>query len=76
MFMHSDFLPTVYLLASQRNGTLYTGGTSNLAAQLHQHRAGLIPGFTRDYGVQMLVWVEPHPTAHLVGFAGFPLSRE
>ena len=34
--MHQDFFPSVYLLASQRNGTLYTGVTSNLAARVHQ----------------------------------------
>jgi putative endonuclease len=60
--MHSDFQPAVYLLASQRNGTLYVGVTSNLVARIHQHRAGLVAGFTRDYGVKLLVWFEQHPT--------------
>ena len=48
----------VYILASARNGTLYTGVSSNLIARVQQHRAGLIPGFTRDYGVKRLVWYE------------------
>ena len=60
--MHPDFQPCVYMLASKRNGTLYAGVTSNLAARIHQHRNGLIRGFTRDYGVKLLVWFEPHAT--------------
>jgi putative endonuclease len=56
--MQREFLPTVYILASQRNGTLYIGVTSNLMQRLHQHRAGLIEGFTKDYGVHRLVWFE------------------
>ncbi len=60
--MHLDFSPTVYLLASKRNGTLYTGVTSNLTARIHQHREGLMPGFTREYGLKLLVWFEQHPT--------------
>ena len=50
------------MLASQRNGTLYTGVTSNLLARIAQHREGAIPGFTRRYGVKRLVWFEQHAT--------------
>ncbi len=60
--MHEDFQPTVYLLASHRNGTLYTGVTSNLMQRLYQHRHGLLKGFTSDYGVARLVWFEQHGT--------------
>ena len=60
--MHPDFSPTVYLLASQRNGTLYAGVTSDPPARIYQHRHGLAPGFTRKYGVKLLVWFEQHPT--------------
>ncbi|WP_422061627.1 GIY-YIG nuclease family protein [Sphingopyxis sp.] len=60
--MHENFSPTVYLLASRRNGTLYVGVTSNLIQRIHQHREGLIPGFTREYGVKSLVWFEQHAT--------------
>jgi putative endonuclease len=60
--MHEDFQPAVYLLASKRNGTLYVGVTSNLLARIHQHRASAVRGFTRDYGVKMLVWFEQHAT--------------
>ena len=54
--------PCVYLLASKRNGTLYVGVTSNLAARVWQHRTGALAGFTAEYGVHTLVWYEPHPT--------------
>ena len=53
-----DKQPCVYILASRRAGTLYTGVTSNLLARLYQHREGLIPGFTSRYGVLRLVWFE------------------
>ena len=56
--MRQDFDPIVYMLASHRNGTLYIGVTSNLIQRLHQHRSGLIDGFSSDYGVQRLVWFE------------------
>jgi putative endonuclease len=60
--MHEDFSPTVYILASKRNGTLYIGVTSNFAGRIHQHRHGLVRGFSRKYGVKLLVWFEQHPT--------------
>jgi putative endonuclease len=60
--MRPDFQPCVYILASKRNGTLYTGVTSNLLARIHQHRKGVVRGFTSDYGVKMLVWFEQHST--------------
>ena len=60
--MREAFSPTVYILASKRNGTLYTGVTSNLPVRVHQHRHGLVRGFTREYGVKLVVWFEPHPT--------------
>jgi putative endonuclease len=50
------------LLASHRNGTLYTGVTSGLLQRLHQHREGLLGGFSKDYGVHRLVWFERHAT--------------
>ena len=52
--------PTVYILASDRNGTLYIGVTSALLRRIHQHREGLVPGFTRKYRVHRLVWFEQH----------------
>ena len=45
-------------MASRRNGTLYTGVTSNLVQRAWQHREGLVGGFTRRYGCKLLVWFE------------------
>ncbi len=50
----------VYILASRKHGTLYTGVTSDLARRIYQHREGAVPGFTHLYGVNRLVWFEPH----------------
>lgn len=52
--------PAVYIMASKRNGTLYTGVSSNLVQRAYQHRNGLVPGFTLRYGCKMLVWYELH----------------
>lgn len=50
----------VYILASQRNGTLYTGVTSTLARRVWQHKEGLIEGFTKAHDVKLLVYYEAH----------------
>ena len=52
----------VYMLASQKNGTLYVGSTQNLTVRVSQHQQELIPGFTSRYGVKLLVWFEHHDT--------------
>ena len=58
--MKREISPTIYILANRKNGTLYTGVTSDLTKRLYEHRNGLIEGFTKDYGVKRLVWFEPH----------------
>jgi putative endonuclease len=50
----------VYILASERNGTLYVGMTDNLVKRVWEHRNNLREGFTRQYGVKKLVWHETH----------------
>ena len=55
-------LPCVYMLASGKNGTLYTGVTSNLVQRIWQHKNGLADGFTKKYAVHDLVWYELHST--------------
>ena len=54
--------PCVYMLASKRNGTLYIGVTSNLPRRIAQHKSGQVEGFSKKYGVNTLVWYEPHAT--------------
>jgi putative endonuclease len=52
----------VYILANRRKGTLYIGMTDDLARRVEQHRAASVPGFTKRYGVTILVWFEAHET--------------
>lgn len=51
-----------YLLASDRNGTLYVGVTSDLVGRVWKHREHLLEGFTKKYAVTHLVWYEFHST--------------
>lgn len=48
----------VYMMASKRNGTLYTGMTNNLIRRVYEHKEGVFEGFTKKYGVKLLVWYE------------------
>jgi len=57
--------PAVYLMASQRNGTLYIGVTSDLIKRTWQHRTHAAEGFTKKYSVDLLVWFEQHETMEI-----------
>ena len=48
----------VYILASRKNGTLYIGHTNNLARRLFEHESGEVKGFTKKYGISILVHYE------------------
>ena len=50
----------VYIMASQKNGTLYTGVTSDLIKRVYEHKKGLRDGFTKKYGCKLLVFYELH----------------
>jgi putative endonuclease len=50
----------IYILASQRNGTLYTGVTNDIARRGFEHREGISGGFAKRYGVKLLVYYEMH----------------
>ena len=63
--MERDFQPAVYLMASKRNGTIYTGVTSDLPKRVWEHREGLVEGFTKRHGCKLLVWYELHATMEL-----------
>jgi putative endonuclease len=52
--------PCVCILANRRNGTLYTGVTSDLVKRVYEHKNGLADGFTKKYGVHELVYFEMH----------------
>jgi len=57
--MHT--LSYVYIMAKQRNGTIYIGSTDDLPRRAYEHRNGLIAGFTQRYDCKLLVWYEEHP---------------
>jgi putative endonuclease len=62
MPVYRDKLPYVYILASRKEGTLCTGVTSDLPSRIRNHKQGDVPGFTKRYGVDRLVYYERHPT--------------
>jgi putative endonuclease len=55
-------MPTVYIMTNKRNGTLYTGVTSNLIVRIYQHKNKLLGDFTARYGCNMLVYYEVFDT--------------
>jgi putative endonuclease len=61
----------VYILAS-KSGVLYVGSTCDLARRTYQHRHGLIPGFTKQYNVNRLVWWDVTPNSR----AAVTMERE
>lgn len=50
----------VYIMASDRNGTIYIGSTVDLVQRVWQHRNGLVEGFTSKHGCKLLVWYEAY----------------
>lgn len=52
----------VYILASQKNGTLYIGVTSDLVKRCWEHKENLVEGFTKRYKIHYLVYFELHET--------------
>jgi putative endonuclease len=50
--------PAVYIVTNKKNGTLYTGVTSNLIKRIFEHKEGFVDGFTKKYDCKMLVWYE------------------
>ncbi|WDZ96541.1 GIY-YIG nuclease family protein [Herbaspirillum sp. WKF16] len=54
----------VYLLASRRSGSLYIGMTNDLIRRVHEHKQGLVAGFTQKYKIRILVYVEVFDSAY------------
>jgi putative endonuclease len=54
----------VYILASERNGTLYIGITNNLLKRVYEHKNNLVEGFTKKYNVHDLVYYEAYNYVH------------
>ena len=55
----------VYILTNRANGVLYVGVTNNLICRVYEHRIGAVPGFTKRYGLKMLVYFEGHDDIRL-----------
>jgi len=62
--LNRDHRYFVYLLASEPYGTLYAGVTGNLPGRIAEHRDNLRDGFTKKYGVHLLVWFEAFADVH------------
>ena len=60
--MSEEKHPTVYIISNKRYGALYVGVTSQLWSRICDHKNGTFDGFSRKYGLGMLVWYEHHPT--------------
>ncbi len=56
------FQPAVYLLTNRPNGTLYLGCSTNLLQRVYQHKLKLADGFTKEHGINLLVWFQLHET--------------
>jgi putative endonuclease len=54
-----------YFMTNRRNGILYAGVTANLARRAHEHRTGLVAGFTKRYGLKILVYCEQYDDIRL-----------
>jgi putative endonuclease len=65
----------VYILASGRNGTLYVGVTNDLARRVFEHKGKFVPGFTRRYGVDKVVYVEEFSSINEAREREFALKR-
>ncbi len=50
----------IYIMTNQPNGILYTGVTNDIVRRAYEHREGLLPGFTKRYGLKRLVYAEPY----------------
>ena len=52
----------VYIITNKRNGTIYTGVTSDIVKRIYEHKTGIIGGFTKQHGCKILVFYELHDT--------------
>jgi len=56
--LHKNYY--VYILSSEKYGTLYIGVTNNLLKRVYEHKSGLVEGFTKKYVIHVLVYYEQH----------------
>ena len=60
--MHDEKKGYIYILFNKRNGTLYTGVTSDLIKRIYEHKSKVVEGFTNKYKVDKLGYYEIHDT--------------
>ena len=60
--MRNEKQPAVYIVASKKHGTIYIGVTSALWQRIWDHKNSHFDGFTKKYGVSLLVWYEHRHT--------------
>ena len=68
--------PTVYIMTNQRNGTLYTGVTSNLIKRVYEHKSDIHNGFSKKYGCKQLVFYELYETMEAAILILLEFSRQ
>ncbi len=54
----------VYFLASRPGGALYVGVTNDLVRRVYEHKSGIVKGFTKQYGIDKLVYFEEYSSIH------------
>ena len=52
----------LYIMTNRPNGTLYIGVSTSITSRAWQHKTGIVPGFTKQYSLTRLVYVETHDT--------------
>ena len=62
MFFNIMNKKAIYIIGSGKNGTIYTGATSDLVKRIYEHKHKLVPGFTKKYNCNMLFYYEIHET--------------
>ncbi len=65
----------VYIMAARPRWKMYTGLTSDLPKRVWEHREGVVPGYTRTYGLKLLVWYEMHDTHESAGLRERAIKR-
>jgi putative endonuclease len=62
--------PAIYIMANKKNGTLYTGVTSNLIKRVYEHKENVVESFSKKYDCKNLVFYEIHESME------FAINRE
>ena len=50
----------LYILTNKKNGTLYIGISNDLERRMFEHKNKLVEGFSKQYGLDKLVYFETY----------------